>query len=153
MPVIRAYLDTNVIISGLLSEEGYPRIILDVLSLRLPGLKGVTGKFNILELRDNIKKKLPQLEKPFNDATKKLNLEIVGLPESPEVHGLKEIISPKDAPVLASALGAGCDCLITGDKHFKADGLKKAGLKIRIVTPAEFVEEVLPAIMKYPAGS
>ncbi|MDP2168602.1 MAG: PIN domain-containing protein [Thermodesulfovibrionales bacterium] len=149
---LKVYLDTNVIISGLLSEEGPPRIILDILSLSLPELKGVTGEFNMLELKANIKKKLPRLEKPFFDAAKKLNLEIVGLPESEAVSRLKEIIAFKDAPVLASALGAGCDYLITGDKHFRAEGVKKAGLKIKIVSPAEFVEEVLPRALKAGLG-
>ena len=39
----RIFLDSNVIISGLLSAKGAPRIILDMLCLRLPNLHGLTG--------------------------------------------------------------------------------------------------------------
>jgi hypothetical protein len=35
---IKVFLDSNVILSGLLSDRGAPRLILDVLSLRLPVL-------------------------------------------------------------------------------------------------------------------
>lgn len=145
---MRIYLDTNVIISGLLSEEGYPRIILDLLSLGLPPLKGVTGRFNILELKRNIKKKLPALEKTFMESLKRLDLEVVRLPDIESVDKLKGVIAFKDTPVLASALGAGCDCLITGDKHFRTTKVKRSGLKIKITSPAEFVEEIFPSIMK-----
>jgi len=41
--VVRVFLDSNVILSGLLSEKGSPRILLDLLSLRLPFLAGDRG--------------------------------------------------------------------------------------------------------------
>lgn len=144
----KVFLDTNVIISGLLTEDGYPRIILDLLSLNLPSLKGVTGEFNILELKRNIKKKFPALGKPFMEALDRLNLEIVRFPGVKEVGRLKEVIVFKDAPVLASAMGSGCAYLITGDKHFRTSKVKKATSPLKIVSPAEFVEKVLLEIIK-----
>lgn len=48
---IKVFLDSNVILSGLLSDKGAPRIILDILSLRLPFVIGITGQYNILRSR------------------------------------------------------------------------------------------------------
>jgi len=48
--VVRVFLDSNVILSGLISEKGAPRIILDILCLGLPFLTGITGRYNIIEI-------------------------------------------------------------------------------------------------------
>jgi hypothetical protein len=59
--VVRVFLDSNVILSGLLSERGAPRIMLDLLSLGLPFLMGATGRYNLIEIERNLKKKMPDL--------------------------------------------------------------------------------------------
>jgi predicted nucleic acid-binding protein len=51
---IKIFLDSNVILSGLLSDKGAPRVILDILCLELPLLKGATGEYNLLEIEKNI---------------------------------------------------------------------------------------------------
>lgn len=56
---VRVFLDSNVILSGLISDEGAPRIILDILCLKLPFLIGMTGRYNIIEIERNLSKKLP----------------------------------------------------------------------------------------------
>lgn len=57
--IVKLFLDSNVILSGLLSDKGAPRIILDILSLNLPFLSGLTGEFNLLEMERNLKKNCP----------------------------------------------------------------------------------------------
>jgi hypothetical protein len=54
--VVKVFLDSNVILSGLLSERGAPRILLDLLSLRLPFLTGSTGRYNLIEIDRDLKK-------------------------------------------------------------------------------------------------
>ena len=49
----KVFLDSNVIISGLFSDKGSPRIILDLLCLDLPVLAGATGQYNIIEIERN----------------------------------------------------------------------------------------------------
>jgi len=50
--------------------------------------------------------------------------------------------SPPDAPILAAAIAAGVDALVTGNtQHFTAEVAVVSG--IRIVTPAQFVAETL----------
>mgnify|MGYP001561905446 CR=1 FL=1 len=148
MPV-KVFLDTNVIISGLLTHEGIPKTILDLLSLSLPEIKAVTGQFNLLELRRNIKKKLPALTDVFEDALEKLDFEIAPFPEDVIVEKYRGIISFKDAPVLASAIEAKCAYLITGDKDFRTEKIKKTKLPIAIVTPQEFFD-LFPEIIRPP---
>jgi len=41
-------IKSRVILSGLLSDKGAPRIILDLLCLKLPFFIGETGRYNIL---------------------------------------------------------------------------------------------------------
>ena len=77
---VRLFLDSNVIISGLLSDRGAPRVILDLLTLRLPGLIGLTGAYNLTEIERNIIRKLPRAVPVYNDYLPRLGLEIIPLP-------------------------------------------------------------------------
>ena len=58
---VRVFLDSNVILSGLLSYTGSPRLILDLLTMEIPDLVGLTGRYNIVELERNIRKKAPKV--------------------------------------------------------------------------------------------
>ena len=144
----KVFLDSNVILSGLLSDKGPPRVILDILSLDLPVLSGATGQYNIIEIERNLGKKMPGIIPVYRKYLPTMNLEIVPLPSPDIVKKLSKHIAAKDAPVLASAVSCKADHLITGDKKdFSNPGLKgKFGF--RIVSPSEFVEEVLPEILR-----
>jgi predicted nucleic acid-binding protein len=52
----KVFLDSNVLLSGLFSDKGAPRIILDLLTLNLPMLAGATGRYNLIEVERNLKK-------------------------------------------------------------------------------------------------
>lgn len=144
----KVFLDSNVILSGLLSDKGPPRIILDILSLDLPVLSGATGKYNIIEIERNLKKKMPGIIPLYRKYLPVMNLEIVPLPSLDTVNKLSRHIAGKDAPVLVSAISCKADYLVTGDKKdFNKPGLKgKYGFKI--LNPSEFVEEALPEIFR-----
>ena len=70
---VRVFLDSNIILSGLFSDRGAPRVILDILSLKLPFLTGATGRYNIIEIERNIKKKLPQAFPVYKQYLSKIN--------------------------------------------------------------------------------
>ena len=144
----KVFLDSNVILSGLLSDKGYPRVILDILSLNLPVLSGATGQYNIIEIERNLKKKMPGIIPLYRKYLPVINLEIIPLPSPETVNKLSKHISGKDAPVLASAISGKADYLVTGDKKdFNKPGLKnKYGFQI--LSPSEFVEEILPEILR-----
>jgi predicted nucleic acid-binding protein len=145
---VKVFLDSNVIISGLFSDKGAPRIILDLLCLGLPVLVGITGQYNIIEIERNIKKKMPEVLSLYNEYLPKLNLEIIPLPSLEKIRYLSGHISAKDAPVLASAIIGKADFLVTGDKKdFMRPG-KKGKYLFKIVTPPEFLDRILPVILK-----
>ena len=145
---VRVFLDSNVILSGLISDKGAPRIILDLLTLKLPFLVGCTGRFNLMEIERNIKKRMPGLLAVYRKYLPLLNLKIIPLPGQHELREFAQTIADKDLPVLASAIKGKADFLVTGDKrHFQR--LKtRGGYPLQIATPAEFVDRLLPEILK-----
>jgi predicted nucleic acid-binding protein len=134
--------------SGIFSDKGTPRIILDLLCLNLPVLVGVTGQYNIIEIERNIKKKMPEVLSLYHEYFPKLNLKIISLPSLKKIKDLSGHISDKDIPILASAIKGDVDFLVTGDKKdFERSG-KKGKYPFRVVTPSEFLGRILPLILK-----
>jgi len=144
----KVFLDSNVLLSGLFSDKGAPRIILDLLTLNLPILTGATGHYNLIEVERNLKKKMPEAMLLYQKYLPKLHLEIVALPSRATVISMAGAIAEKDIPVLASAIECGAEYLITGDKKdfARLRNMKKYNLKI--VSPSEFIETVFPDIIK-----
>jgi len=132
----RIFLDSNVIISGLFSDRGAPRLILDILSLGLPVLSGLTGRFNLIEVERNLLASLP-----------KLGLEIVPLPSPEDLRPLHGSAEGKDLPVLASAINGKADYFVSGDKRLMAAIARNSAFPFRAAGPAELLDGVLPKIL------
>ncbi|MGA2959244.1 MAG: PIN domain-containing protein [Thermodesulfobacteriota bacterium] len=145
----KVFLDSNVLLSGLFSEKGAPRIILDLLALDLPVLAGATGRYNLMEVERNLKKKMPEALQLYHNYLPRLGLEVVALPGRETVRSMARAIAEKDVPVLASAIACGAEYLITGDKKDFAR-LKRSQQRynLTIVSPSEFVETVFPKIIR-----
>jgi len=94
-----------------------PRILLDLLSLRLPFLIGSTGRYNLIEIERNLKNKMPGLFPLFKDYLPKLNLKVIPLPRPEDVRGFSGHIAEKDAPVLVSAFQSKADFLVAGGRQ------------------------------------
>ena len=146
--VVSVFLDSNVILSGLFSDRGAPRILLDLLSLGLPFLVGATGRYNLIEIERDLKKKMPGLLFLYKSYLPKVNLKVIPLPRPEEVRDFSGKIAEKDIPVLISAIRSKVDYLVTGDKqHFgKMKELDK--YPFDVVTPSEFLDSILPEILK-----
>jgi predicted nucleic acid-binding protein len=144
----KIFLDSNVLLSGLFSDRGAPRIILDLLTLHLPILAGATGRYNLMEVHRNLKKKMPAAMPLFLEYLPRLGLEIVPLPSPETVRSMVDIIAEKDVPVLASAVACGAGYLITGDKKDFARLKTVKMYNLTIVSPSEFIETVFPGIIK-----
>jgi uncharacterized protein len=146
--IVKLFLDSNVILSGILSDKGAPRIILDILSLNLPFLSGLSGEFNLLEIKRNLKRKLPGLFSVYRKYFPRINLQIIPLPRPADLKDFFGMAAEKDVPVLVSAIRGGADFLITGDKkHFGKIKLPTP-YALKIVTPSEFVDLFLPKIIR-----
>lgn len=144
---INLFLDSNVILSGLLSSPrgaGAPRILLDLLGLKVPLLKGMTGQYNLEEIERDLKRRFPQLWPVYHEYLPKMNLQIIEVPPYEEVVPFLNLMSPKDAPVLASARMGGAHYLVTGDKKgFPRDVVSP----ILLATPSQFLEKILPDLI------
>ncbi len=143
---VKVFLDSNVIISGLFSDRGAPRVILDLFSLGLPVLTCATGEYNIVEIERNLTKKMPDVLPIYRKYLPLLNLELIPFPPEDAVRKLAGLTADTDIPVLASAISGNVDFLVTGDKK---DFVKVKGkYSFRILSPAEFLEAILPEILK-----
>jgi|GEM_PF-37388 len=143
---VRVFLDSNVILSGLFSEAGPLRMILDLLCLDLPMLQGLTGAFNLAEIERNLNKKMPAALPVYLEYASKIKLEVIPLPPLSLISKLVGRTAEKDLPVLASALIGRADYLVTGDrKDFSVKKLK-GEYPFRVITPAELIDSVLTGI-------
>jgi predicted nucleic acid-binding protein len=135
----RIFLDSNVIISGLLSTKGAPRIILDMLCLRLPNLHGLTGDYNMMEIERNLTRELSTIVPVFKEYLPRLNLEIIPLPTYEALVPWFGVTADKDVPVIVSVINGMADFLVTGDTGDFGMLMKRDDLPFRVLTPTSFV--------------
>lgn len=143
----RVFLDSNVILSGLFSDRGAPRLILDLMTLDLPVLSGLTGRFNLLEIERNVGKKLPGALSVWREHLSKLRLEVVSTPSSWDLALLGETAEGKDLPVIASAINGKADFFVSGDKQLLSRLEHRPDLSFRTALPEEFLNSLLPDVL------
>ncbi|WP_263820602.1 putative toxin-antitoxin system toxin component, PIN family [Salinibacter sp.] len=136
---MRVFLDTNVLVSGF-STRG---LSADVVRFLLAEHELLTGEVVLDETRRVLTEKFGVPEEKVGEIESLLrrrHVEPVPDPESPASEPPVEVRDPDDEIVLASAIAAGAEVLITGDK----DLLDVAGQveSIRIMTPRTFWEKV-----------
>ena len=146
--VVRVFLDSNVILSGLISDKGAPRILLDLLSVGTPFLVGLTGRYNLIEIERNLKKKMPEILSIYKEYFPKLNLKIIPLPPKEALREYFGKIAEKYVPVLVSAIRGQVDFLITGDKYHFGRMKDFRKYPFHIVTPSEFIDSILPEFIR-----
>jgi putative PIN family toxin of toxin-antitoxin system len=143
-PKPRVFLDTNVIFSGLYSAEGPPGIILE--NFIEGKLRVVISQQVLEEVVRTIKEKLPEALPSLRKLLVSFPPEVTGDPAPEEVARWAEVVHVEDAGILAAAVKAQPDYLITGDKHlFQSPGIsERSGLNI--ITPAQFLSHspILP---------
>ena len=143
----KVFLDSNVILSGLVSDRGSPRLILDILSLGLPGLRGVTGRYNLTEIERITAGELPAARPVLNECLPRMDLEIVFLPFSDEMEPFRGTVDDKDLPVLVSAVIAKADYFLTGDKRLMSQLKRASGLSFAGCQPSDFLNHFLPDLL------
>lgn len=136
---MRVVLDTNTLVSALLSPHGPPRRLLDDARMQVFDL--CSSPVLIAELLDVVSRE--KFARRFAEAGL-TPLGMVG-----EIRRLSTMAAPASVPrvvandadddhVLACALAGNADLIVSGDKHLL--GLGGAYQGIRIVTPAEAVQ-------------
>ncbi|MEN6348830.1 MAG: putative toxin-antitoxin system toxin component, PIN family [Syntrophomonas sp.] len=137
MKPIKVFLDSSFIITGLASSKGGSREILNLAELKF--LVPVISEQVVREVTRTIEKKLPDRLSHYFQLFRLLPFIMVE-PSSKNLEKARELINPQDARILASALTAGVDWLISLDKHFIS--LKKEGLVIKIGSPGDFLGNI-----------
>jgi len=137
----RIFLDTNILISGIFFEGNESKV------LDMPEVDLITCEDVVYELKNVTKKKLKYLDqRNFEIALLEVDralsdIEILPkekyLDKSLEAEGL--IAHKKDIPILAAALYANADYLLTGDLHFFTD---KVQSKLKVRKAREFLNEI-----------
>jgi putative PIN family toxin of toxin-antitoxin system len=131
---MRAFLDTNVLVSGFATRG----LSADVVRLLLSEHELLTGEVVLEETRRVLTEKFGVLDKKADQIERLLRRRHVE--PVPDSDSPVEVRDPDDEVVLASAIAAEAEILITGDK----DLLDKAGKveSLRIMIPRTFWEKV-----------
>ncbi|MDP3948488.1 MAG: putative toxin-antitoxin system toxin component, PIN family [bacterium] len=134
--LFKIFLDTSTLLSGLNSPLGASGFIISIFKLKK--IIVFISPEVISEAEKVIKDKFQLLKIPFLDfltsqpiITKKLTPN--------EIKSAYKIINSEDAPILAGAIKAKVDFLITLDKKFQE--LAKNKVKLKILSPGQFLEE------------
>jgi predicted nucleic acid-binding protein len=144
---LKVFLDSDVVLSGLISGQGSPRLILDLLSLVLPVLQGVTGRFNLTEIERNIARRFPAALLVLDEYLPRLDLEIVPVPFLDELEPFRGAVDDKDTPILASAAMGKADFFVTGDITLLSQLSRQNAFPVRSLGPTDFLDRILPDIL------
>ena len=143
--MLRVFTDASVLIAGAGSRHGASRAILTMAEIGL--FKLVLSRQVLDECERNLQKKLPDALPVFAELLANIGPEILPDPPLEESARWETIIDAKDAPILAAAVMAGPDRLLTLDvKDFTPAVAAQAGLIIQ--TPGDFVKEIRRVIEK-----
>jgi len=135
----RIFFDTNVIFSGLYRQGGPPAELLDRYAENR--LTMVICQQVLEELVRSIEEKVPRALPSLYLFLSSTPPEILAHPGAKEVTRWAQVIHQQDAPILAAAIAAEVDYLVTGNtRHFIADSEVARKSRLRIVTPAQLVE-------------
>jgi len=135
----RVFLDSSVLISGVISQTGASSAILDL------GEAGeiviVLSKGVLVETDRVFERKFPNLIGNFREFIKNLSPIIAEDPSPQEIREAQAVIEKDDAPILAAAKKANIHFLVSLDtKHFHSHKVRHY-FKAPIVTPAQFLTE------------
>ena len=132
----KIFLDTSALLSGLNSPFGASGFIISLFKLKKI-IIAISPEV-ISEAEKVIKDKFPLLEIPFLDFLASQPIFTQKLTPK-EIKFAYKIINSEDASILAGAIKAKVNFLVTLDKKFQE--LAKSKVKLKILSPGKFLEE------------
>ena len=132
----RVFLDTNVLVSALYSAGGPPAAILrlhveDQITI-------VVSQLVVEELVRAIHRKLPDALPLLRELLLNTPPEVVPDPTPEEIQTFAHGVNRSDAPLLAAAVIAGADYLVSGDVAFLREA-RRLEVAVTLVTPRELL--------------
>jgi putative PIN family toxin of toxin-antitoxin system len=139
----RVFLDANVYFAGCLSPDGASALILQL--ARRGRIQVVASRLVLREAERNLRRKTTkrtlQAFRAFLNATP---VTIVPTPEERVLERYTEAIHPKDVPILAAAVEANVDYLVTLDRrHFLNRAVFSKAVDVKVLTPGDFLNTVV----------
>ena len=135
----RVFLDTSALIAGIISPTGAAHEVLRLCEAKVVEL--VVSRQVLTEADRNLSEKLPDLIPDYKALLPHLFPHLVQDPSLKAVEQSGKVINHKDAPILAAALEAGVDYLVTWNtRHFHKKAVREY-VPFKIVTPGEFLDD------------
>ncbi|MBD1903058.1 PIN domain-containing protein [Trichocoleus sp. DQ-A3] len=135
----RVFADSSILIAGAGSRSGASRAVLTMAEIGL--FKLVISQQVLDECERNLRKKLPAAQPIFAQLLTAIAPEIRHNPPLQESAQWTAIIEAKDAPILAAAVVANVDRLLSlNTKDFTQEVAVQSRLIIQ--TPADFIREI-----------
>ena len=136
MAPLIVFLDANVLFSAALAGPAF-ELIWELARRRR--IRLVTSTYCRIEADANLERKRPRSATRLAELLREVDL--VPEPTPVQITAARRLVVEKDAWVLAAALAAGADVLVTGDlKHFGAL-MERDDLPLRVRSPRAFLLE------------
>ena len=136
-PRIKVFIDTNVLIAGVASVTGASAAVLDLCEAEI--LQMVVSRQVLVEADRNFSAKLPGLVDQFRQFIRNLAPLMVEDPPAKAVEKAASLVDRKGAAILAAAMQAEADYLITLDKRHFLKREVRNNVPLVVCTPAEFL--------------
>jgi len=139
----KLFIDACVFIAASGSSEGGSSFVLEL--CKRGRFRAVCTRFVLLEAERNIHRKLGAgALLRFYKGLAELDPTLEAPPSPGELAACEAIVGEKDAHVLAAALKSGADVLLTLDRrHFMTEKVRGAHLDLVVMTPGDFLRELL----------
>ena len=137
MPKSKLFLDSSALIAGILSPIGAARALLFM--SETGDIDLYISEHVIAETERSLARKAPEALPEYRKTIKNAQIKIIGNLSVKEVHACLYMISdPEDAPILAAAMKASVDYLVTHNrKHFLDDPYVAQRSGLQIGTPGD----------------
>lgn len=145
-PLPRIFVDSSVLFAAAASTIGASRAVIVLAELGLLRLVVCPQIFD--EVERNLQAKAPAALPYVQRLRTALNWEVVADPTPEQVRDCMAVIAAKDAPILAAAIGAHPQRLVTLDKHHfdRSEVRQRAAFPIQ--TPGELLTEIRQALVQ-----
>lgn len=144
MPVReRVFIDASILVAAAGSPSGGSALVLDI--CRGKRYMAVCSQRVLLEAQINIRDKLPtEALVRFYQLLAGLSPALVPPATADEEKRHADLVTMKDAHVIASAVTSGAAFLLTLDrKHLANEEVRAAGLPFQVMTPGDFIQRVI----------
>jgi putative PIN family toxin of toxin-antitoxin system len=139
---IQVFLDTSVIIAAAISSRGTSRALLNLISAG--GCKGFLSVYVLEEVQRNLSRKAPHIVSTIDNLMSQARLNLVS-PTTLHITQAEQHVELKDAPVVAAAVIARVDALVTLDKKHLLNREReiREALGIAVVDPGAILRRVV----------